>query len=182
MLNRVVFAEPTHAAARELLADAYEQLGYGSENGTWRNFYLSGATELRDGSFGTPTVTGSRDMVAQLSPPMLFDALAVRINGPRAWDDRLTVDVRLTDTDERYRLQLSNGVLTYSAADRTDSADATLTCSRAALPALALGQLTAGALSQAGIEIGGDVSVLDRLSALLDAPDPDFAIVTAEAK
>ena len=56
-LNHVVFAQPDHAAARDLLADTYEQLGYGSENGTWRDFYLSGATELRDGQFGTPTET-----------------------------------------------------------------------------------------------------------------------------
>ena len=82
VLNHVVFAEPGHQAARTLLADTYEQLGYGSENGTWRNFYLSGAYELRDGQFGTPTVTASPDMVAQLSPDMLFDALAVQVNGP----------------------------------------------------------------------------------------------------
>ena len=60
LLDHVVFAEPGHAAARELLADTYEQLGYGSENGTWRNFFLSGATELRHGQFGTPAAAGSR--------------------------------------------------------------------------------------------------------------------------
>jgi alkyl sulfatase BDS1-like metallo-beta-lactamase superfamily hydrolase len=178
ILNHVVFAEPDHAAARELLADTYEQLGYGSENGTWRNFYLSGATELREGAFGTPTQTSSPDMVGQLSPSMLFDALAVRVDGPRAWDERIAVDVVLTDSGERYRLRLANGVLTHSAAPQRGDADATLTTTRRALPALALGGLTTERLADAGIEVAGDASVLARLGAVLDSGDPDFAIVT----
>jgi alkyl sulfatase BDS1-like metallo-beta-lactamase superfamily hydrolase len=180
VLNHVVFADASHTAARELLADTYEQLGYGSENGTWRSFYLSGATELRDGSFGTPTATSSPDMIAQLSPEMLFDAIAIQIDGPRAWDERFSIDVRLSDTGERYRLQLRNGVLTYSAGEGSDPADATITCPRAALPELALGALDADRLAKAGVDVGGDPGVLGRLSAVLDAPDPDFAIVTPE--
>lgn len=178
LLNHVVFAEPDHAAARELLADTYEQLGYGAENGTWRNFFLSGATELRDGAFGTPTQAASADLVAQLSPPMLFDALAVQVDGPRAWDERLTIDVVLTDSGERYRLRLANGVLTHSAAAQHDAADLTLTTTTASLPALALGQVAPDGLAEAGIELSGDASALDRLVAVLDPGDPDFAIVT----
>lgn len=178
LLNHVVFAEPDHAGGRELLADTYEQLGYGSENGTWRNFYLSGATELRDGQFGTPTVTVSPDMVAQLSPGMLFDAIAVQVNGPMAWDEKFSIDVVLTDTDERYRLRLSNGVLTYSARPQRGEADATLTTTNRALPALALGGLSADGLAEAGIQVDGDASVLGRLAAVLDPGDEDFAIVT----
>jgi alkyl sulfatase BDS1-like metallo-beta-lactamase superfamily hydrolase len=178
VVSHVVFAEPEHAAARELLTGAYEQLGYGSENGTWRNFYLSGATELRSGNFGTPTQTASPDMVAQLSPQMLFDALAIRVDGPRAWNERLSVDVRLTVAADNYRLQLANGVLTYSPAERSDSADVTLTGPRAALPVLAGGAVTVEALAEADIEVTGDTSVIERLAAVLEAPDPDFDIVT----
>ena len=139
VLSHVVFAQPDHAPARELLADTLEQLGYGSENGTWRNFYLSGAYELRNGQFGTPTVTASPDMVAQLSPDMLFDAMAVQVDGPAAWNEKLSIDVVLTDVDERYRLRLANGALTYSSATQTGDADVTLTTTRRSLPALALG-------------------------------------------
>ena len=173
----MVFAQPDHAAARELLADTLEQLGYGSENGTWRNFYLSGAYELRDGQFGTPTVTASPDMVAQLSPAMLFDAMAVQVNGPAAWDEKLTIDVVLTDADDRYRLRLANGALTYSSAPQTGDADVTLTTTRRNLPALALGTPSPDQLAQAGIEITGDAAALARLTAVLDPGDPDFAIV-----
>jgi alkyl sulfatase BDS1-like metallo-beta-lactamase superfamily hydrolase len=178
VLSHVVFAEADHAAARDLLADTFEQLGYGSENGTWRNFYLSGAYELRNGQFGTPTVTASPDMVAQLSPDMLFDAMAVQVNGPAAWDERLSSDVVITDTEERYRLRLANGVLTYSSAPQSGDADATLTTERRSLPALAVGTPTPERLARAGIEIAGDGAVLERLTAVLDPGDRDFAIVT----
>ncbi|MFJ8973140.1 MULTISPECIES: alkyl/aryl-sulfatase [unclassified Streptomyces] len=178
VLNHVVFAQPDHAAARELLADTYEQLGYGAENGTWRNFYLSGTTELRQGQFGTPTVTASADIIANLGPRLLFDALAVQIDGPKAWDERLTIDIVLTDTRETYRLRLANGVLTNTAAPQHGTADITLTTTTRRLPALALGDLTPRALSDAGIRADGDTTVLDRLAAVLDPGGPDFPIVT----
>ncbi len=178
LLNHVVFAQPDHSAGRELLADTYEQLGYGAENGTWRDFYLSGATELRDGQFGTPTETNAPDVLAALTPSMLFDAIAIRINGPQAWDENLSIDVVLTDVDERYRLRLANGALTYSARPQKGDADATLTTTGRALPALATGGLSADGLANAGIELDGDGSVLTRLAAVLDPGDKNFAIVT----
>ncbi|WP_431784486.1 alkyl/aryl-sulfatase [Streptomyces chumphonensis] len=178
VLNHVVFARPDHAPARDLLADTYEQLGYGSENGTWRNFFLSGATELRQGRFGTPTVTASADIIANLSPRLLLDALAVQINGPEAWDEHLTFDIALTDTGENLRVRLANGVLTHTAAPQRDTADATLTTTTRHLPALALGDLTPQALTDAGIRVDGDTTVLDRLAAVLDPGDQDFPLVT----
>jgi alkyl sulfatase BDS1-like metallo-beta-lactamase superfamily hydrolase len=171
--NHAVFARSDHAGAREVLADTYEQLGYGSENGTWRDFYLSGATELRDGQFGTPTETNAPDVVAQLTPAMLFDALAIQVDGPAAWDEKLAIDVVLTDTDERYRVRLANGVLTYSARPQRDDADATVTTTRRALPALA-----GGDPAQAGIEVTGDESAVGRLLRVLRPGDKNFAIVT----
>lgn len=178
ILSHAVFAEPGRQDAIGLLADTYEQLGYGSENGTWRNFYLSGATELREGNFGSPTATTSADMIGQLTPEMLFDAIAIQVNGPKAWDERLAFDVAVTDTGDRYRLRLANGVLTYTAAPQKSDADMTLAASARALPALALGGLDLAKLDEAGVEISGDESVLERLAAVLDPGDPNFAIVT----
>jgi alkyl sulfatase BDS1-like metallo-beta-lactamase superfamily hydrolase len=176
----VVFAEPGHEAATELLADTYEQLGYGAENGTWRNVYLSGARELRHGNFGTPAQADAPDVLAQLTPEMLFDALAIRVDGPRAWDVTLTIDIRLTDTGGFHRLRLAHGVLTQSAVEKADPADLTVSCPRPALPAVALGVLAPEDFASAGVELAGDPSVLGRLLAVLDQPDPDFAIVTPD--
>jgi alkyl sulfatase BDS1-like metallo-beta-lactamase superfamily hydrolase len=178
VLGHVVFAEPGHAAARELLADALEQLGYAAENGTWRCAYLSGAYELRHGGFGTPAQSASSDLFAQLTPEQLFDAVAIRVNGPRSWNDRLEIGVEFTDLGLAHRLVLRNGVLHHRAVDPASVADGADATVRATRPALmhAFSGPAAGAVE--GVEVEGDPSALQRLFASLDAPDPDFAIVT----
>ena len=120
----------------------------------------------------TPTETNAPDVIAQLTPSMLFDAIAIQVNGPQAWDENLSIDVVLTDLDQRYRLRLANGVLTHSAAAQRDEADATLTTTRRALPVLAGGP-SADELTAAGIEVTGDASVLARLVAVLDPNEID---------
>ncbi|KNB80059.1 alkyl sulfatase, partial [Klebsiella variicola] len=111
LLDHAMFTDGEHAGARELYADTLEQLAYGAENATWRNFFLSGATELRDGNFGTAGQVTSPTMLAQLTPEQIFDGLAIRVNGPRSWGLDITVDVTLADTAVNHRLALRNGVL-----------------------------------------------------------------------
>lgn len=176
VVNHVIQAEPEHAAAKALLADTYEQLAYGSENGTWRSEYLSATHELRHGNFGTPTVTAAPDIIAALTPDQLLDSLAIRVDAPSCWDDHLTLDLDLTDGDT-YRVTLRNGVLVYTTAAQSTAADTTVTLSRTALTALATGHVQAD-LENAGITIDGDPGVLSRLIAVLQDPDPDLPILT----
>ncbi|GII98012.1 alkyl sulfatase BDS1-like metallo-beta-lactamase superfamily hydrolase [Sediminihabitans luteus] len=173
VVGHCVFAEPDNAEAKALLADTFEQLGYGAENGTWRNVYLAGAHELRHGNFGTPVSSRSADTFAQLTPPQVFDAIAVQIDGPGAWDDSLTIDVALPDDGVTYRLSLNNGVLTHTASPGAGAADLTITVPASRLFAA----LTAADPADAGARVEGDVGVLARLRGYIDAPDPDFEIV-----
>ncbi|HEX5522528.1 MAG TPA: alkyl sulfatase dimerization domain-containing protein [Pedococcus sp.] len=177
VLSHVVFADPAHQAGRALLADTFEQLGFGAECGTWRCAYLSGAYELRKGNFGTPTEAVSADVLACLEPAQVFDAMAVRVNGPRAWDERILLDVDLGAAG-RYRLRLFNGVLTSTSAAQTTAAHLTLRMPRTAVAALLGGDLTPDSLVALGVQVDGDPAALARLLACLDAPDPDFDIVT----
>jgi alkyl sulfatase BDS1-like metallo-beta-lactamase superfamily hydrolase len=170
VLNHVLFADEHHAAARGLQADTLEQLGFGAENGTWRSAFLAGATELRKGNFGTPTETASPDLFAALTPEQVFDAIAIRVNGPVAWAETLSIGIELTDVGESYRLDLHNGVLIHHAAP-VDGADLVLRLPRAALVRLLAG-------STDGMTSEGDMGVLGRLTATLEAPDPAFSIVT----
>jgi alkyl sulfatase BDS1-like metallo-beta-lactamase superfamily hydrolase len=169
LLDRAIFADPADETAKALQAETLEQLGFGSENGTWRNAFLAGAAELRQGSFGTPVSVGA-DIMAALSPEQAFDAIAIRVNGPRAWNERLSIAVELADAGITYRLDLRNGVLVHHRAP-VDGADVILRMPQAALPGLLIGRL-----DDVGVE--GDASVLGRLMSLLDEPDPGFAIVT----
>ncbi|MGV0835795.1 alkyl/aryl-sulfatase [Mycolicibacterium thermoresistibile] len=174
LLDHVICTDADHAAARELYADTLEQLGYGAENATWRNFFLSGATELRRGNFGTATQATSPTLLAQLSPEQIFDSLAINVDGPRATDLDLAIDITFTEPDVNYRLTLRNGVLVHRRAAADDRAGARL---RVADTGRLLA-LAAGDVSSPGLEVTGDPQVLGSLLSVVDRPDPAFDIVT----
>lgn len=174
LLDHAVFADESHAAARALYADTLEQLAYGAENATWRNFFLSGATELRGENFGTPTVTAAPAIVAQLSPEQLFDSIAISVDGPKAWDLTLRFDVTFSDLDRSFRASLHNGVfIAREKAPEPETADATITTTKLRMIALLGGDTTSG-----GLEITGDAGILQTLFGVLDSGDPAFDIVT----
>lgn len=180
VVNHVLFADPANAEARALQADTLEQLGYGSENGTWRNFYLTGALELRKGSVGSPTSTVSPDLLAALTLDQLFDSLAIRVDGPRSWDADLTIRFSPRDTDPVI-LRLRNGVLVHTTGTTPEATDPDLdiTLDEADLRALLLGTRQLGDLTGQGrAEITGDAGKLAELLGHLSSPEPDFAIVT----
>ncbi|MWB97928.1 alkyl/aryl-sulfatase [Agromyces seonyuensis] len=172
LLDHAVFADSTHGAAKALYADTLEQLGYGSENGTWRNFFLSGATELREGNFGTPTVANAPDIIAQLSPEQLFDSVAITVDGPKAWDLDLAFDISLSDLDRSFHLTLRNGVLIYVEKAPAPDSPLHLTLTKPRLLALA-----GGDVDGPGIEVVGDIGILRTLLGVLSPGDPDFEIV-----
>lgn len=174
LLDHAIFADTDHASAGELYADTLEQLAYGAENATWRNFFLSGATELREGNFGTATQAVSMSMLSQLTPEQMFDSLAITVNGPQAWDLNLSIDIAFTDVATNYRLTLRNGVLVYRKVPADEStANVTVTLiNKLRLLALAVGDATSP-----GLQIVGDPQVLPSLLAVLDKPDPSFNIV-----
>ncbi|MFC1413031.1 alkyl/aryl-sulfatase [Streptacidiphilus sp. N1-12] len=172
LLNHAVFAAPDHKGAKNALAAVYDTLGYGSENGTWRNFYLTGAQELRNGISKTELDTTNPEMAMALSVDQLIDSLAIRVDGPRAWDTTLTMDWNLSDEKQSRRITLSNGALTYRAAPAAEPADLSLTLTKPQLLALLAGQ------GLDGVTVEGDASVLAKLVGFLDSPEPNFAIVT----
>lgn len=181
VVNYVIFAEPDNAEAKTLQADTYEQLGYGSENGTWRNFYLTGAYELRNGSVGTPTKTAAQDIASALSVEQVFDAVSLRIDGPRAWDAHIVIDWKVTDEDLVHRTQLRNGLLVHFDVDGESSpSDATFTLTRPVLLGVLLGGVDLPkAIADGAVTAEGDIAKLAELAGYLDASDPDFAIVTS---
>ena len=181
VVNRVVFADPENREARELQADALEQLGYGAENASWRNFFLMGAKELREGVSGTPTSSAPPDVLAHLTVSQLLDAMAVRLDGPRAWEHHLQIDWVVTDPDEQHSIVVRNGVLSHRPGRHEPEADAALVVAREALNELLLKTADIAALAESGrLRVEGDGAQLGELLGLLDEPDPGFAIVTPD--
>jgi alkyl sulfatase BDS1-like metallo-beta-lactamase superfamily hydrolase len=178
LASHIVFADPEHQEAREFLAQTLEQLAYGAENGTWRNFFLMGALELREGPQGTATEVPP-DLVSRLSDEQLWSAMAVRIDGPRAAENPLSMLVDFTDTGVQWLLTVSNGVLSYRRAREGAVADVTLTVERTAFDAMIAQTEDLADLIAAGrFAVSGDGEKLGVLLGLMDPPDPAFAIVT----
>jgi alkyl sulfatase BDS1-like metallo-beta-lactamase superfamily hydrolase len=182
VLNQVVFAQPDHAEARQLCADALEQLGYQAESATWRNAYLLGAHELRrPAAAAAPRgVSISPDVIAILPLGSFLDYLAIRIDGPKAQDLRACIDWILEDetgTDAR-RITLSHGALNHRPGSHGDEADATIRTTRAELVRLSAGRVAlADALAQRTLRVSGDVGRIEALVAALDSFDPMFNVV-----
>lgn len=176
--KHLLFTDDTDQAARDLQADAMEQLAYGAENGTWRCVYLAGAKELREGIFGSP-VQSSGDFLDALTVPQLFDSLAVRVDGPRAWDLQLVITWVLTDLGTTYLTELRHGVLNHRTVPGPPPDSTVFTLTRRALIGALTGQLdAAAALADGTIAVTGDPTVVARLVEVLAPVDPDFAIVT----
>lgn len=180
VVNHVVFANPEHEGAKNLLADTYEQLGYQSESGPWRNFYLTGAKELRDGVKVLPTPnTASPDTVRAMELDTFFDFLGVRLNGPKAEGKNITINFEFTDTGDKYALGVENAALHYSKGRLHSEPNASLTLTRNALNDIILGTATLDDKIESGeVLIGGNRSAVDEFVGLLDNFELWFNIVT----
>lgn len=177
--SRIVFANKDDLAARELLAQAFEQMGYQSEGMLWRNMYLTGAKEARE----TPTAPGASttaaEMMAAVSSDQLFELLAIRVDPAKAAGKDVAVAFVFPERKERHRLTLKNAVLVQEA-NVADPVQATVTMPRQAF----LGMLFAGVspaqlIASGTMKIEGDVFALQRLVGSLDPGGalPPFGIV-----
>lgn len=174
VVSHLVFAEPENMAARRLEAAALEQLGYQAESGPWRDFYLTGAQELRNPRPATPAPRqGAAGQLRSLPGDQLLDALSVRLNGEAAGAAEIGVTVCFTDTDELFAVSVENAVLHHRAGE----AGPRVSLSRATLVALLTGEKTAEAAVAEGVLAGEGSGELAKLLALLDRFDFWFEIV-----
>lgn len=179
VLNHVVFAEPSNTAAREMLAGVLTQLGYQSENGVWRNFYLTGAQELRDGVVDLGGgLTVNDDTLAAMPVAMLLDYLAVRLDGLAAQGVQLRIDLHLSDPDEHLVVELARSVLHHHVGPREGTPDLELRMGATAFKQLVVGRSTLDELAaHDDVRVEGDRATLERLVGLLDDFSMWFHIV-----
>jgi alkyl sulfatase BDS1-like metallo-beta-lactamase superfamily hydrolase len=177
--NNLVFADPGNKEARNLGADALEQLGYQAEAGTWRNAYLTGAMELRGGVAKAGGVsTLSPDLIRGVTLDLLFDFLAVRLNADKAEGKKLSINWAFSDVNEKIALNLENSALTHISGKLPSSADASFTLTRATLDQVLLKQRTfIDAVKAGDVQVEGQPSKLGELLSMLDDFTPDFPIL-----
>ena len=178
-MSHVVFADPSNVAARQLGADALEQLGYAAESATWRNAYLLGALELRRGQ-PSPAARApiSPDVVRAMSLDLFFDYLGVRLHGEKAEGLTTVINWVFSDLGRTYVLNLEHSALTYVADRRRADADATVTLARAVLDRLVLREVSLpDAITQGLVVVEGDTAKVTELFGLLDEFSLMFEVI-----
>jgi alkyl sulfatase BDS1-like metallo-beta-lactamase superfamily hydrolase len=178
-VSHLVFAEPDNQAARAMLADTLEQLGYAAESSTWRNAYLFGAQELRQGMPPTPARPPMpRATLAALRTEQLWDVLGVRLNGPKAEGKHIVLNWNFADTGETFVLNLENSALTYTEGVQSEKADASFVLARATLDQVIAKQTSFREAVGAGtIKVAGNPMRLAELMDLMDEFQRMFEIV-----
>jgi alkyl sulfatase BDS1-like metallo-beta-lactamase superfamily hydrolase len=182
VMKEVVYAEPTNKEARDLCADALEQMGYQAESATWRNAFLYGAQELRHGVFQMPARAAmGADTLGGLATDMFFDMVAIRLDPAKAAGQSMVLNWHFTDRAEKLALTLKHSTLTYRMGEWSAAAAASITTSRATLDAIVLGKTTAPETMASGaLRIEGDPSRFASLFGMLDQPGSImFDILTA---
>ena len=179
LLNHAVMADSADKASKAQLAAAYEQMGYQTENAIWRNMYLTAADELRDGVRKLPASLAPLDILKGLSSEMIFDLLAVRLNGDKVGDGAVKLAFVFPDRNERFVVEVRNRVLVAERAKGGETVDATLTVARPVfLDSLFQGTSLVGKVLTGQVKIEGDRSAFGRLTGWFDTFPTDFPIVT----
>lgn len=183
LLNHLVFTDPSNLEARKLLARTYDQLGYQAESGPWRDAYLTGALELRE---GTPDagidIASMKDIFLQTPVAFFFDTLAVRLKADSAENKDWRIKIQFTDLDKHYLLWLENSVLHHrllpSNSVKNEQADAGLTLTRSLFIEVLIGEVgLKETLFSDELSIDGSKVDLLRFFSLFEKPITSFGIV-----
>ena len=178
ILHKLVFAQPDNQDAKNLQADAYEQMGYQTEAPQWRGIFLTAARELREGVLTAAFSTASPDTLMAMPLDVLFDFAGVHIIGDKAVDADLRIDFAFTDVDQTWTVWVRRGVLN-ARLGATPNTQLTVSGPKTALVGVVLKPATGQRSAAAGhIQLDGDASVLADLAAVMDDFDPNFNIVT----
>lgn len=140
--RELVFADPDNTKARQLCADALEQLGYQAESGIWRNAYLTGALELRCGNqaVGKKKAEGSVDTKSGMTAGMMLDFISISTDSIKAQADDFSMNLKISDTGETFFVKRMAGVLLVHPGGESKQADCTMACSRMQLLGLMIGR------------------------------------------
>ena len=180
VVNHLVFAQPQNREAKELLARTYEQLGYQAESGPWRDVYLTGAYELRNGPPEQGTdMSDAAGLIREIPTALFFQAMAASLNGERADGEDYVINIAMSDTAEQFVLTIENAVLHARAQPAQANADAGITLTRELFLKLVSRQANLQELLFSDdLSLSGSKLALVGFFSLFDPPDPVFNVVT----
>lgn len=179
IVNKLVQAQPQNQAAKDLLADIFEQLGYQQENPGLRNSYLAAAYELRTGiPQGETANSSSPDVVRAMSTELFLNFLGIRMDSRKAEGMRFTMNLVTPDNGEKFIVELENATLTNIKGFQAEKPTLTLTINRTDLEQTMMGVKTLEAqIADRTAKVEGDASILKQLASTMVEFDPRFEIM-----
>ena len=179
ILNKLVYAEPQNQVAKDLLADAFEQIGYQKESPSVRNSFLGAAFELRNGIPNGATIeTTGPDTIKAMPITMWLDFLGIRVDSEKAADMAFTINLNIPDRDEQIVIEMSNATLTHIVGQTDDDADLSVTIQRSDLEKVMTGeQKLVDLIADGTAQSEGDTSVIEQLASTLDQFDLGFELM-----
>ena len=176
LANSGVFADPKDTGARRLLADSYEQLGYQSESAVWRNIYLTGARELRQGRPDSYPESGPNYLMMATPLADFLDLVAAAVVPEKAGETKLAFNLVDNGSSERFAVTLGNSVLVSEKGQTAPDAP-TLSAPKPILLGILFGQVPLDAMLASGrARLEGDAAPIRQLAGVLQMPKLDFAI------
>lgn len=179
ILNKLVYAEPNNQAAKDLLADVFEQFGYQKESPSVRNSFLAAAYELRHGiPEGIPPKSTSPDTIRGMSTDLWLDYLGIRLDSKKAEGLKFTINLVTPDNGEKFVVEVSNSTLTNIKGQQALKPDLTITVNRSDLETVMGGTATFDDLITTGkAKLEGDRKPFDQLKGILVQFTPDFELM-----
>ncbi|MEA3410614.1 MAG: alkyl sulfatase dimerization domain-containing protein [Pseudomonadota bacterium] len=179
ILDKLVQAEPRNQAAKDLLADVFEQIGYQQENPGLRNSYLAGAFELRSGiPEGEQIDSAGPDVVRAMSTELFLDFLGIRMDSRKAEGMAFTINLITPDNGEKFLVELSNATLTNIEGFLADDPDLTITINRSDLETVMMGEKKLeDQIADGTAKVEGNTEILEQLASAMVVFDPRFEIL-----
>jgi alkyl sulfatase BDS1-like metallo-beta-lactamase superfamily hydrolase len=175
VLNKVVFADPSNQEARNLLADTYTKLGYATENAPWRNFYLTGASELRNGIntslMSDNKLSNSPDIITNMPLETFYNYLAVRLDADKAKGKQYSFNLIFPDIDTEMSVYLEHQILYNRMGILAENPTATITMNKSIFNKIITQQTTGMKMALAGnIKMEGDRQAYQDFQTLVSEP------------
>ena len=174
--KHLVFADPNNENARYLEADALEQLGYQTENGTWRNNFLVGAAELRGNKYSV--TIDATDSLMNMPTELLLEFIGLLIDKDLAEGKEIKINLNLTDRNQKCNMNLEDSVLIPRMNYQEKSPDIELTIDTPTLVHLILGKMRSNEITSDKSKFKGNPEDLNEFISILSEFNFEFNVVT----
>jgi alkyl sulfatase BDS1-like metallo-beta-lactamase superfamily hydrolase len=179
IVNKLVYAQPNNTAAKDLLADIFEQIGYQKESPSVRNSFLGAAYELRHGMpSGASPKTNGPDMIRAMTTELWLNALAISMDSKKAAGMKFKINLSTPDNGEKFVVEMSNSALSNIKGYQDKNPNLSITLNRSDLEKVMGGQTTFEKLQAEGkAKFEGDRKAFEQLRSTMTTFTPDFELM-----